>query len=148
MFGLGGSYADDYEKNALAKYTDYVDNQALLIAMEGGLPASKTEFLSKHIKAGGSAESGLEAMEGIWPEAASAPTPNKIVEMRFDEEAGKEIPYDVYRVWTANGYQEVSQKLNGCQIGNQNKIDQKRVTFLSLLHWCFLIPPPLLRDCH
>ena len=108
LFGLGGSYADDYEKNALAKYTDYVDNQALLIAMEGGLPASKTEFLSKHIKAGGSAESGLEAMEGIWPEAASAPTPNKIVEMRFDEEAGKEIPYDVYRVWTANGYQEVS----------------------------------------
>ena len=108
LFGLGGSYADDYEKNALAKYTDYVDNQALLIAMEGGLPASKTEFLSKHIKAGGSAESGLEALEGIWPEAASAPTPNKIVEMRFDEEAGKEIPYDVYREWTANGWKEVS----------------------------------------
>ena len=108
LFGLDGSYADDYEKNALAKYTDYIDNQALAIAMEGGLPATKAEFLSKHIKAGGSAESGLEALEGIWPEAASAPTPNKIVEMRFDEEAGKEIPYDVYREWTANGWKEVS----------------------------------------
>ena len=107
LFGVTDR-SDEYEKNALAKYTDYIDNQALAIAMEGGLPASKTEFLSKHIKAGGSAESGLEALEGIWPEAASAPTPNKIVEMRFDEEAGKEIPYDVYREWTANGWKEVS----------------------------------------
>jgi hypothetical protein len=110
LFGVT-SRADEYERNALIKYTDYVDNQALLIAMEGGLPPTRAQFLSKHIKAGGSAESGLEAMEGIWPEAAeaaSAPTPNKIVEMRFNEEAGKEIPYDVYREWSANGWQEVS----------------------------------------
>ena len=59
LFGVTDR-SDEYEKNALAKYTDYVDNQAAQIALEGGLPATKAEFIAKSLKAGASLDSTLE----------------------------------------------------------------------------------------
>jgi len=59
LFGVTDR-SDEYEKNALVKYTDYVDNQAAQIALEGGLPATKAEFIAKSLKAGASLDSTLE----------------------------------------------------------------------------------------
>ena len=100
LFGLGGSYADDYEKNALAKYTDYVDNQAAQIALEGGLPATKVELISKHLKAGGSLESAMELVEGVWPAAATKPGSKTHYEMRDGQ------PMKISSDWSADGWVE------------------------------------------
>ena len=81
LFGVTDR-SDEYEKNALAKYTDYVDNQAAQIALEGGLPATKVELISKHLKAGGSLESANELVESVWPAAATKPGSKTHFEMR------------------------------------------------------------------
>ena len=55
----GKSLAKEYEANAIAKYTDYVNNQAGLIALEGGL-ADEAQFLATFLKVGGDLESGIK----------------------------------------------------------------------------------------
>ena len=102
----GKSLAKEYEANAIAKYTDYVNNQAGLIALEGG-NVDASVGIARFLKAGGDLDQALDLF-GKPGAPTPAPTTNNIVEMRYDKTAGKEIPHDVYREWTGKGWQEVS----------------------------------------
>jgi hypothetical protein len=71
LFGVT-SRADEYERNALIKYTDYIDNQAALIALEGDMPETKAQLASKFFKAGGSIDAFPDFVASIWPDDPAA----------------------------------------------------------------------------
>jgi hypothetical protein len=68
----GKNLAKEYEANAIAKYTDYVNNQAGLIALEGG-NVDASVGIARFLKAGGDLDQALDLF-GQPGVAAKAPS--------------------------------------------------------------------------
>ncbi len=76
----GKNLAKEYEANAIAKYTDYVNNQAGLIALEGG-NVDASVGIARFLKAGGDLDQALDLF-GQPGVAAKAPSHKTHFEMR------------------------------------------------------------------